>query len=67
METHCPICGAPYSRVEMVLADRERNFQCRRCWTAVHKVMHEAAGAPRQMKPKTVRRVHAHEPRRHAA
>ena len=38
MEANCPICNAPFSRVEMVLAEREKNFQCRRCWTSVHHV-----------------------------
>lgn len=67
MNTHCPICGSPYSRVEIILADLDRNFQCRRCWTMVHKVKHEAAGVTRQTKPKMTRRVPAHEHRRHAA
>ena len=28
----CPICGRPFSAVDIVLAESDANFQCHHCW-----------------------------------
>jgi hypothetical protein len=36
MSTHCPICGNPFSAVDMVLAELDAGFQCHHCWNRIH-------------------------------
>ena len=36
MHKECPICGRPFSTLDLVLADREVGFQCHHCWNRVH-------------------------------
>lgn len=28
----CPVCGRPFTAVDMVLFEHEENYQCRYCW-----------------------------------
>lgn len=28
----CPICGRPYSAIDVVLSEHDTGFQCRHCW-----------------------------------
>ena len=28
----CPICGRPFSSVDIVLSEHDAGFQCRHCW-----------------------------------
>jgi hypothetical protein len=28
----CPICGRPFTAVDMVVFEHEENYQCRYCW-----------------------------------
>ena len=28
----CPICGRPFSSVDIVLSEHDTGFQCRHCW-----------------------------------
>ncbi|MCL5287608.1 MAG: hypothetical protein M1453_06395 [Acidobacteria bacterium] len=28
----CPICGRPFSAVDIVLSEHDAGFQCRNCW-----------------------------------
>ena len=46
--TNCPICGRNFDRFEQALAQNDRNFQCRHCWTRVgHGNVHGHAAAKR--------------------
>ena len=35
MNTHCPVCGRPFSTLEQLLAERDASYQCRHCWNRV--------------------------------
>lgn len=28
----CPVCGRPFTAVDMVVFEHEENYQCRYCW-----------------------------------
>lgn len=32
----CPICGHPFSPMDVVLGDSDIRFQCHHCWSRVH-------------------------------
>ncbi len=36
MITHCPICGRPFSPVDVVLSELNANYQCHHCWNRIH-------------------------------
>lgn len=36
MKHECPICGRPFSMLDVVLADCDVRFQCPHCWSRVH-------------------------------
>ena len=33
MKRECPICGRPFSMLDIVLAESEVTFQCPHCWS----------------------------------
>lgn len=43
MGTHCPICGHPFSPVDVVLSEHDVGYQCRHCWNRVRAT---GAGVP---------------------
>jgi len=54
MGSHCPICGRPFSMVDLVLSEHDVSYQCRHCW---NRVRGTGAGMPpwqtgRQKKPR---------------
>lgn len=36
MYKECPICGRPFSALDIVLLESEVGFQCHNCWNRVH-------------------------------
>jgi hypothetical protein len=36
MYKECPICGRPFSALDVVLLESEVGFQCHHCWNRVH-------------------------------
>jgi len=31
----CPVCGRPFTALDMVMFEHEENYQCRHCWNRV--------------------------------
>ena len=36
MSTHSPLCGHPFSPVDVVLSDLHTGYQCHHCWNRIH-------------------------------
>jgi len=36
MYKECPICGRPFSVLDVVLLESDVGFQCHNCWNRVH-------------------------------
>ncbi len=36
MTTYCPICGRPFSPLDVVLSELNANYQCHHCWNRIH-------------------------------
>ena len=52
INTHCPVCGHPFSPIDVVLAEHEVSYQCRHCWNRVRATgagttVARFAGAPK--------------------
>ncbi len=59
MTTQCPICGRPFSTLDLVLAEHDVTYQCHHCW---NRVQATGAGAipsavHKQKKPRIVSRA----------
>lgn len=33
----CPVCGRPFTALDLVMFEHEENYQCRYCWNQVRK------------------------------
>jgi hypothetical protein len=63
----CPICGRPFSAVDVVLAESDANFQCHHCWnrmqaTGSARRSMNGAKKPRIVGPHTGVRAHRNKP-----
>ena len=36
MHKECPICGRPFSLLDIVLIGSNAGFQCHHCWNRIH-------------------------------
>ena len=53
----CPICGRPFTAVDIVLSEHDASFQCRNCWNRMQATgdagrAFGAARMPRVAKPR---------------
>jgi hypothetical protein len=65
MTPYCPICGQRFSAVELVLVERDVNFQCKNCWNRVRPAKMRQAAVRAMNRPRDVRSKTG--PRRKAA
>jgi DNA-directed RNA polymerase subunit RPC12/RpoP len=63
MHKECPICGRPFSVLDLVLLDTGTGFQCRHCWSRVRATGPVSSPAGRQ-RPQVVRAAHSGRARR---
>jgi hypothetical protein len=46
MYKECPICGRPFSVLDVVLLESDVGFQCHNCWNRVHATGPVHRGGP---------------------
>jgi len=54
MNKHCPICGRPFSVIDLVLSEHDVGYQCRHCW---NRVQPTGVGMPPRPKRQKERRI----------
>jgi hypothetical protein len=75
MYKECPICGRPFSALDVVLLESDIGFQCHNCWNRVHAtgpvhrgmpmLRHESLGPlPGTARPATAEHGRRERPRR---
>lgn len=50
----CPICGRPFSMVDLVLSEHDAGFQCRHCWNRAQATGPVTRSAFSDRKPRVV-------------
>lgn len=50
----CPICGRPFSAVDIVLSEHDTSFQCRHCWNRAQATGPVSRGTGSNRKPRVV-------------
>ncbi len=50
----CPICGRPFSTVDMVLSEHDAGFQCRHCWNRMQATGPASRRTSSDHKPRVV-------------
>ncbi|MBI1750780.1 MAG: hypothetical protein HY234_00740 [Acidobacteria bacterium] len=63
----CPICGRPFSAIDVVLSEHDASFQCRHCWNrtqATGKASHGFGGErkPRILAARAATKTHRRKP-----
>lgn len=50
----CPICGRPFSPIDIVLSEHDASFQCRHCWNRMQATGPVNRRAATQQKPRVI-------------
>lgn len=59
MHKECPICGRPFSILDVVLMERDAGFQCHHCWNRIHATGPATPAAPARRPVPRSRRITA--------